>query len=55
MKIHRFYFDQKIENDKLITVSDGPLFHQLKNVLRLRVGEQVELIDGHGYLKVKDL
>lgn len=44
----RFYIDQDLcEGSFLLTDSE---FHHLSRVLRIRVGEEVELINGHGIL-----
>jgi 16S rRNA (uracil1498-N3)-methyltransferase len=48
MRLHRFYLQQKIqENAKLITSQDE-LLHQWTKVFRLRVGDEVVIFDGSG-------
>lgn len=44
MKIHRFVFDFHF-NDDLLMIKDKGLINQIKNVLKLRKGEKVILID----------
>lgn len=48
MKIHRFLINKKIENLNECVITNPSLSHQLNNVLRLKVGEQVILLDGLG-------
>jgi len=48
MKIHRFYIKEKIGNSAEITLSDPELIHQIKNVLRLKVSETIQLFDDFG-------
>jgi len=46
--MHRFYVpSQFISADKII-ISKGKQFHHLKDVLRLKVNDQVEVFDGQG-------
>ncbi len=47
MKIHRF-FQPSIDKTDQITISDKELVHQMHNVLKLQIGEFVELFDGSG-------
>jgi len=44
MKIHRFVYDFHF-NDDLLMIKDGELINQIKNVLKLRKGERIVLID----------
>lgn len=47
MKIHRFYLPKisyHLENS--VTITDEKLVHQVCSVLRLRVGEYIDLFDG---------
>ncbi len=55
MKLHRFYIPKekvtvsKNPNESLLEVVQSPeLLHQIKNVLRLRVGEKVIFFNGDG-------
>jgi 16S rRNA (uracil1498-N3)-methyltransferase len=48
MRLHRFYIEQKIGQSSEITISDLELIHQLMNVFRFGVGQQVILFDGSG-------
>ena len=47
MRLHRFIGDFDLSNE-IITVTDTELLNQLRNVLRLRVGDQLTLADGQG-------
>jgi 16S rRNA (uracil1498-N3)-methyltransferase len=58
MKIHRFFVKEKIIDSSEISISDTELVHQIKNVLRLKVGETVSILDNTGaefLCKVKDI
>jgi 16S rRNA (uracil1498-N3)-methyltransferase len=46
--MHRFYLSQEVVNGGLI-LSEGDQLHHLKNVLRLKAGEEVEVFDGQGH------
>lgn len=57
MKTHRFFVEENLENDGDITITNHTLIHQMRDVLRLRVGDPVILLDGkgnmlHGRVKV---
>jgi len=45
--MHRFYVGQKIDNDA-ISISDAEQLHYLKDVLRLKVNDEVIIFDGKG-------
>jgi 16S rRNA (uracil1498-N3)-methyltransferase len=45
MKLHRFIRDFDFRN-KILKISDKEIFNQVKNVLRLKVGDQIILADG---------
>jgi 16S rRNA (uracil1498-N3)-methyltransferase len=47
MREDRFFIDTKIEKGKL-EISEKEIFHQLKNVLRKRVGDRIILFNGTG-------
>ena len=47
MRLHRFIGDFDLTNET-ITVTDTELLNQLRNVLRLRIGDQLTLGDGRG-------
>jgi len=47
MRKDRFFIDSKINKGK-IEIQDKEIFHQLKNVLRKKVGERIILFDGSG-------
>lgn len=40
MKIHRFYLEE-FSKQKKIELAKSPIFHQIKNVLRIKAGEEV--------------
>jgi 16S rRNA (uracil1498-N3)-methyltransferase len=48
MKLHRFFIDKKIEDKQELFISDLNIIHQIKNVLRLKVGDEIVLLDGLG-------
>lgn len=57
MKTHRFFIEQNLENTDDITITNQDVIHQMKDVLRLRAGDPVILLDGmgnmlHGQIKV---
>jgi RsmE family RNA methyltransferase len=48
MRLHRFFIEQKIQVTEDIHVPDPSLVHQLRNVFRLQVSDQVVLLDNSG-------
>lgn len=57
MKTHRFFVDQLLEDKDEIRITKDAVIHQMKDVLRLRVGDPVILLDGtgieyHGRVKI---
>ena len=48
MKIHHFIVPDEKFNDTLIVVSDFNVIHQIRKVLKLRVGEEVVIGNGSG-------
>ena len=57
MKIQRFFINQKIEDRPEISIADIAIIHQVKNVLRLREGDELIMLDGsgvefHGVIKI---
>lgn len=48
MRLHRFYINQKIGQEKEITLTDSELINQLGNVFRFKSGDQVIMFDGSG-------
>jgi 16S rRNA (uracil1498-N3)-methyltransferase len=48
MKLHRFFINQKIEESPSIEITDIELVHQLKNVLRVKIGDKFILLDNAG-------
>jgi len=49
MRLHRFYIEQKVGDNKEITLSDPELNHQLSSVFRFKIGNQVMVFDGSGF------
>lgn len=47
MREDRFFVNLKLKRG-ILEISDKEIFHQLKNVLRKRVGERIILLDGSG-------
>ncbi len=45
MRIYRFFINENLEKEKLV-LEDKEIFHQIKNVLRLKRGNEVFLFDG---------
>jgi 16S rRNA (uracil1498-N3)-methyltransferase len=49
MKLHRFFIDQEIkDDDSKIEITNLELIHQLKNVLRIKVGDHFVFLDNLG-------
>lgn len=48
MKIHRFFVSNIQEENEELTITDVDVIHQIKSVLRLKIGETVCLLDGSG-------
>lgn len=48
MRLHRFYIEERIATDLRLSIKDDKLVHQWRNVLRLKVGNDVVLFDGFG-------
>ncbi len=55
MRLHRFYITEKIVGREEITLSDSELVHQLVNVFRLRVGDEIIIFDGTGVEAVSQI
>ena len=49
MKLQRFFIEEQLRNKKDITLYDDELIHQLKDVFRLRTGDQIMLLDNSGF------
>lgn len=49
MKIHRFFFEQKIQDTKTLHITQTEFIHQVKNVFRFDSGDQLVLFDNTGY------
>ncbi len=57
MKTHRFFVEQLLEGKDEIRITEQAIIHQMRDVLRLRVGDPVILLDGtgieyHGRVKI---
>lgn len=48
MRLHRFFIEENIGNEKTIKMFDEALLHQMKNVFRLEAGKRVIFFDGTG-------
>ncbi len=48
MRLHRFYIDKKIDEEKIF-INENGLVHQWKNVFRFNVGGEMILFDGSGF------
>lgn len=55
MRLHRFYIEQKVGQQDIVTLPDTDLSHQLGNVFRLKVGNQVIVFDGSGFEYVSEI
>ncbi len=47
MRLHRFFINQSLQGTRM-EIHDKPLIHQLKNVLKLAVGEEIIVFNGTG-------
>lgn len=48
MRLHRFYFPEKIGDKKEIAFDSADFVHQIRKVFRLKSGDEVILFDGSG-------
>jgi 16S rRNA (uracil1498-N3)-methyltransferase len=55
MRLHRFYIEQKVGEEKVITLTDSSLIHQILNVFRLRSGSEIIIFDGSGFEYVSQI
>jgi 16S rRNA (uracil1498-N3)-methyltransferase len=55
MRLHRFYIEKKIDDSGEIIINDPELIHQLVNVFRFGIGQQVILFDGSGWEYVSEI
>ncbi len=55
MRLHRFYINQVIGEEKEITLTDPELIHQLANVFRFKIEDQVILFDGSGLEYISEI
>lgn len=49
MKIHRFFSEEKLADKSSITITNESLLNQLKNVFRMRKGDNIVLFDNTGF------
>lgn len=49
MRLHNFFIDQKIGEQKTVRITDADLLHQLKNVFRLEKGAEIVFLDNSGF------
>ena len=49
MRLHRFYINEKVGEEKEITLTDSELIHQMVNVFRFKTSDKVILFDGSGF------
>jgi 16S rRNA (uracil1498-N3)-methyltransferase len=49
MKLNRFYTEQKVGENKAISITRDSLVNQLKNVFRLVAGDEILIFDNSGY------
>jgi 16S rRNA (uracil1498-N3)-methyltransferase len=49
MKLHRFYFEEKIGDRTILTLSHPDVIHQLRRVFKFRQGDEIILFDNSGY------
>lgn len=49
MRLHNFFIEQKIGDQKEITIDDSGLLNQWRHVLRLNTGASVVLLDNSGF------
>jgi 16S rRNA (uracil1498-N3)-methyltransferase len=54
MKLHHFFINQDLStprrdvSQKLLSIEDSEIIHQIKDVLKLKIGQQLILLDGQG-------
>ena len=49
MRLHNFFIDQKIGDEKEVVVTNPGLIHQWRDVLRFKIGHAIVLLDGSGF------
>lgn len=47
-KIHRFYTNDFVLDDKILNLNDAEILHQLSKVLRIKIGEEIVIFDSSG-------
>jgi len=55
MRLQRFYINQKVGENKELTISDTELSHQLSKVFRFKAGDQIIIFDGSGLEYVSEI
>ncbi|MEI8327838.1 MAG: RsmE family RNA methyltransferase [Candidatus Taylorbacteria bacterium] len=49
MRLHRFYIADEIVVGRELTISSADLVHQIRNVFRMKVGDQLVIFNGTGF------
>ncbi|MBA3550732.1 16S rRNA (uracil(1498)-N(3))-methyltransferase [Patescibacteria group bacterium] len=55
MRLHRFFIEEHLRNKKDFTLYDTDIIHQLKDVFRLRQGDQLILLDNTGFEYIAEI
>ncbi len=55
MRLHRFFIEEHLRNKKEFTLYDTDIIHQLKDVFRLRAGDQLILLDNTGFEYISEI
>ncbi|MDQ3076801.1 MAG: 16S rRNA (uracil(1498)-N(3))-methyltransferase [bacterium] len=55
MRLHRFFIEEHLRNKKEFTLYDTDIIHQLKDVFRLRAGDQLMLLDNSGFEYISEI
>jgi len=55
MRLHRFYINQKVGENKELIIPDQELASQLSKVFRFNTGDQVIVFDGSGFEYVSEI
>ncbi len=49
MSFHRFFIDKNLINNQKVFISNPEQVHQIKNVLRAKIGDQIIVLDNSGF------
>lgn len=55
MRLHRFFIEEHLRNKKSITLYEADIIHQLKDVFRVRAGDQLILLDNSGFEYISEI